>query len=139
MSTMQNKDKLVKNMLAQQQQQQQLQQQQAQLQGQEAQARIQLAQARAAADTGLGVERASRVQENQALAYERRAKALHEEDSALLDKIKAVKELEQIDLNHLEKLISIANGLKMVDKVAQNIPTQTMQQPEQSQPTPPMQ
>ncbi len=76
------------------------------------QAQIELTRARAVSDQGLGLERASRVEENQALAVERRAQAARDEDAGLLDKVKALKELEQLDIVHLEKLIALSNMLR---------------------------
>jgi len=110
--TLQNKKKLLDSIQQTQQAQQQSAQQQQQVQMQEIQARTELAQARAVADRGLGVERVSRVQENQALAQERRAQAHKDEESALLEKVKALKELESIDIVHIEKLITLANMIK---------------------------
>lgn len=121
-STLQNKNKLVEAIEQQQQAAQQQQEAQMQAQIQEQQARTELAQARAVADRGLGVERMSRVEENQMLAVERKAKAQEElaqarenraqaqEDraGALLDFIKALKELEQLDIVNLERLITLA-------------------------------
>lgn len=111
-ATLQNKQEIIKLMQQQQQQAQQLQQQQAQIQMEEIQARTQLAQARAVADQGLGLERASRVQENQALAEERRAKAHVDEEAALLNFVKALKEIESIDLVQIERLIKLSHIVK---------------------------
>jgi hypothetical protein len=122
-STLQEKKKLTDALGQQLQQQQQAQQQQMQLQAQEIQSRIQLSQARAIADQGLGMERVSRVQENQALAIERQAKAHHDEDEALLAKIKALKELENLDVAHIRELITVANLLKSQNET--NIPAQS--------------
>lgn len=110
--TLQNKKQLIESIQQSQQQQQQMQQAQVQVQLQEQQARTQLAHARAEADMGLGAERLSRIQENQALAIERKAAAHKDEDIALLNMVKALKEIEGIDLAHLEKLISLQNILK---------------------------
>lgn len=107
-STLQNKDVLVQAIQAQQQQQQQQQQMQMQSAMQEQQARTNLANARAIADEGLGVERYSRVQENQALAVERRAEAEKDHYAAVLDFVKAMKELEGLDIANLERLITLA-------------------------------
>lgn len=74
-STMQNKTQLVEAVRAQEQQQAQMAQQQMQAQMQLQSAQSELAHARSQADQGLAVERASRVEENQALAVERRAEA----------------------------------------------------------------
>lgn len=114
-STMQNKTELIEAMQKQAQALQEQQQQVAQMQMQEQQANIELAQARAGADRGLGIERISRVQENQALAVERRAEAHKDDDQAMLNKIKALKELEEMDINHLERLIAMGAMLKRSD------------------------
>ena len=121
-STIQDKKKLVEAVARASQQKQQLEQAQAQSLMQEQQARTELAQARAVADKGLGLERVSRVQENQALAEERRAQAEKDEQTALLEKVKAIKELESIDIAHLEKLLALANILKQQETRADNIP-----------------
>jgi hypothetical protein len=111
-STMQNKKELIQSIEQAKQQQMQAQQQQMESQMQLQQAQTNLANARAAADQGLGLERISRVEENQALAVERRAQAQHDMDAGLLDKVKALKELETLDMVHLEKLIAISHMLR---------------------------
>jgi Phage P22-like portal protein len=111
-STLQNKNQLIEQIEQQQQQQQQMQQQQMQAQIEELKAKIELSHARAEADRGLGLERVSRVQENQALAIERRAQAHKDDDTAFLNKIKALKELEGMDLDHLQRLINLGHSLQ---------------------------
>jgi len=118
-STLQNKKELVESIQKSQQAAQQAQQQQMQTQLELQRAQIELSQARAEADRGLGVERLSRVQENQALAVERRAQAHKDDDTALLEKIKAIKELESIDLNHLSELLRMSQLLQQQDKQEQ--------------------
>lgn len=110
--TVQDKKKLTDAMAAQAQQQAQAQQVQVQSAIQEQQARTELAQARAIADRGLGAERISRIEENKALAEEQRAAAIKEEELSNLNYIKALKELDEIDLTHLEKLINLSAALK---------------------------
>lgn len=114
-ATLQGKDKIIERMQQQKQQAQEQQMQMAQVQMQEAQARTNLAHARATADQGLGVERMSRVQENQALALERRAQAEKDNEEALLNKIKILKEIEGLDFDHLGKLISMAQSLQAIN------------------------
>ena len=114
-STIQNKTEIIEAIQKQQQAAQQAQQAQQQAQLQELQARVELSHARAEADRGLGVERISRVQENQALAVERRAQAHRDDDEAFLSKVKALKELEHMDLDHLQKLVSLAQSLQSQD------------------------
>ena len=114
-STIQNKTEIIEAIQQQQQKQQQQQDQQMQAQLQEMQARVDLSKARAQADRGLGVERISRVQENQALAVERRAQAHRDDDEGFLSKIKALKELESMDLQHLQTLVTLAMSLQQQD------------------------
>lgn len=114
-STIQNKTEIIEAIQKQQQAAQQQQQAQMQAQLQELQARVELSHARAEADRGLGVERISRVQENQALAVERRAQAHRDDDEAFLAKVKALKELEHMDVDHLQKLVALAQGLQAQD------------------------
>lgn len=119
-ATVQNKKQLIDSIQATQQQQQQIQQAQFQSALQEQQARTQLAQARAVADEGLGLERVSRIQENRALAIERRAAAEKDHDMAILNLVKAVKEVEGMDLSHLEKIIALSRSLTPVEQPAQS-------------------
>ena len=116
-STIQNKTEIIEQMQKQQQQQQEMQMAQLKAQMQEQEARVNLSNARADADRGLGVERISRVQENQALALERRAQAHKDDESAFLEKIKAIKELESMDLEHLQRMIDLANRLQAQDSI----------------------
>jgi hypothetical protein len=110
--TIQDKKKLTDALAQAAQQRQQAQEQQMQVQIQEMQARTDLAHARAEADRGLGAERYSRIEENQALAEERRSAAVKDEEMALLNFVKAIKELDGIDLNHLTQLIELSSHVK---------------------------
>jgi hypothetical protein len=111
-STIQDKNKLVQQMAQQQQQMQQQQMQQAQSQAELQKAQIELAQSRAMADQGLGAERYSRIQENKALAERQVAESHKEDQLALLNLAKAMKELEHIDLEQLHKIISLQKMLQ---------------------------
>lgn len=111
-ATIQDKKKLTDAVMAASQQRAQMEQAQAQSAVQEAQARTNLANARSEADMGLAIERTSRVAENQALAIERLHEANKDDEIAALNKIKALKELEDIDLAHIERLLSLVNMLK---------------------------
>jgi hypothetical protein len=111
-STIQNKSKLLEALAQQSQQQAQAQQQQQQLQMQQLQADLQLKTARAQADRGLGIERVSRVEENRALAIKQMHEANKEDSLATLDTVKALKELEGLDIDHLERLLALATRLK---------------------------
>ena len=111
-ATLQNKKQLIETLQKNQQQQQQMQQMQMQAQLEQIQAQTELAKARAVADEGLGLERASRVQENQALAVERRAEAEKDHAVTLVNIVKALKELDHMDIEQLEKLITISHSIK---------------------------
>ena len=120
-STLQNKKELVQSIQKQQQQAQQAQQMQMQAALQEQAARTELAQARAVADKGLGVERLSRVEENRALAEERRAAAIKDQDLALLNLVKALKEIDTLDLNHVEQLLNMSHAIKNQEIASQEV------------------
>lgn len=111
-ATIQNKDEIIKKMEEQQQQQQQMQEAQVESTIKEQQARTVLAEAHAMANQGLGAERYSRIEENKALAIERQAEAQKDDQQALLNFAKAMKEIETIDIAHLEKIISIQKMMK---------------------------
>jgi hypothetical protein len=115
-ATLQGKGDLVKEMQASQEQAQKIQQQQMQIQMQELQARAELSHARSEADRGLAYERISRVEENHALAQKQLAESNKEDELALLNKVKILKELETIDLSHLQTLIGLSNQLKAAEQ-----------------------
>ena len=115
-ATIQDKKKLLDAIQKNQQIQQQTAQQQQQLQMAELQSRIDLAKARATADEGLGLERISRVEENKALAIERRAAAVRDQESGFLDLVKALKEIEDIDISSIKKLVELSHAIKANEK-----------------------
>jgi hypothetical protein len=110
--TLQNKKQLLESIEKARQAQQQQQEAQLQTQMQLQQAQTKLAEARAVADQGLGLERVSRVQENQALAEERKSQSHKEDTDALLNYVKVLKEIESLDIAHIQSLISLANMMK---------------------------
>lgn len=111
-STLQNKKELIDALQKQGEQTAQQQQQQQQIQLELIQAQIEDLKAKAIANEGLGYERASRIQENSALAVERIAEAQKDRDLGALEKIKAVKELTDIDLGQLEKALNIIRSIQ---------------------------
>lgn len=110
--TLQEKKKLVEAIQVQKQATEQAQQMQAQAALEELQSRTELAKARAVADQGLGMERVSRIQENQALAIERKAEAKKDEEIGLLNLVRALKEIEGIDIEHVTKLMALSRLVK---------------------------
>ncbi len=115
--TVQEKQKLMKALGQAAEQRSQAQQMQMQVALNEQQAKTELAQARAEADRGLGAERYSRIEENHALAEERKAAAVKDEEIALLNFVKALKELEGMDIQHLSELIRVSREVKGQEQI----------------------
>jgi hypothetical protein len=117
-STLQDKDKLIKKITEQEQQQAQMMQSEQEAKVAELTARVGLANSRAVADQGLGLERLSRIQENKALAVERKAQAVRDENEALLNLVKALKEIDTIDIEHLSQLVEMRSMIKAEENEA---------------------
>lgn len=148
-ATIQNKNDIIAAVQAQEKAASQQQQAQTQVAMAEQQATMQLAQARAAADLGLGLERESRVQENQQLAKERNSQIQKNEMDALLTFAKAMNEFKKTDLSprdQTETMLNLIRSLKQLEgmdidnmsKQLQNHGTiqqfmQSQQQPQQPQ------
>jgi len=111
-STLQNKQELIDGLQQQEQKQAQQEQQQQQIQLELLKAQIEDIKARAMANEGLGVERASRIEENRALAIERISEAQKDRDLGTLDRVKAVKEITDMDLSQLEKALKIIEEIQ---------------------------
>jgi hypothetical protein len=111
-STLQDKEKLTKAIEGEEQKQAQQMQQQQMVQMEVLKAQIKDLEAKAMANEGLGVERASRIHENRALAIERLAEAQKDRDLGTLDRVKAVKELTTIDLSQLQQAVEIIKALQ---------------------------
>ena len=111
-ATVQNKKQLIEKIQQQQQQQQQQAQQVQQAQTAEVIARTDLANARAQADLGLRMERESRVFSNIGLMEERKHASEKDEQAAMLDTIKALKEIDGMDLEHIGRLLEMMKSLK---------------------------
>ena len=119
----QDKDKLMEAIEQEEQKAAQTQQQEHQMQMALLQAQIGDLDAKAMANSGLGIERASRQNENAELAIERRAKAIEDISDAQLNRVKALKELQDIDLTQIQRLIEISEYLKTLGgegEVAEN-------------------
>jgi len=139
--TIQNKQDLVEAVQQQQQEQQQQQQMAQDSSLREQEARMNKWQAQAKANVGLGYERLSRINENEALAQERMAqarentaqaqentaKAAESRKSAELEVIKALKEIDDIELSNFEKLLALSRVLREAEEqetqqnIAQNM------------------
>lgn len=111
-ATIQDKGEVIKKVKQNQEQASQLQQMQFEMQMKEMEARIQALQGKAYADENLGEERHSRIAENRSLVFERLAEANKDDEQAVLNKVKAIKELESMEMANFGQLISLAERLK---------------------------
>jgi len=150
--TIQNKKKLIESIQKINEQTQQMQQIQAQSAMQEQLARTDLSHSVAMANKGLGLERVSRIEENQSQAEERKAAAVKDNEIALVNLVKAIKEIQEIDLNQFQKIIQLNQILQqernqenanteqqsILQTTAMNEVLKPMQQPQQ-QPQQPQQ
>lgn len=130
-STLQNKKELIDAISKQEEEQARAVREQQQAQVEVLKAQIEDLKSRAMANEGLGFERASRVQENQALAVERIAAAQKDRESGALDRVRAAKELQGIDLDHLSKAIEIIKALQEDDRAEAEASAKKTLQPTQ--------
>lgn len=128
-STLQNKEELVEAIEQEEQQAAQAQEMQMQVAMQQQQAQTKKLQASAEADIGLGIERASRVQENRALAIERLAEAEKDRELGTLHATKALKELEDMDINQLKQLLELAEFMRVRERKHELTAGQGVSQP----------
>jgi len=128
-STLQNKKELVEAIGQQEQQTAQVQQLQMQAALQEQKAKTEDLKSRAEANAGLGLERASRVVENRALAVERLAESEKDKELGTLHKVKAMKELESMDIEHLEKLFQLNEKIKEMESFSEKADKNRVQTP----------
>lgn len=91
---------------------QEQQQQQTQLQMQELAIANQVAVSKSEADQALAAERLNKIQLDAALSAERISRAEEDRTAGVLNLIKAVKELEGMDLNNLAQKISLLKALE---------------------------
>jgi hypothetical protein len=127
-STLQNKKELIDAISAQEQQQSKMAEDQAMAQIEVLKAQIKDLESKALANEGLGVERASRVQENRALAVERYAAAQKDRDLGVLDRIKAAKEITGIDLDHLQRAVNIIKALQEKEETVEEKNSKILEQ-----------
>jgi len=122
-ATIQNKSRLVKEVQERQKQaaDAQAKQDETMLKLQEAQTKV--AMSTAAANEGLGMERTSRVMDNQAQARERDANAARNKEQGFLDLVKALKEIEGIDLKHLTEIVKLTQSLQATGTTPEVTPT----------------
>ncbi|HUV84173.1 MAG TPA: hypothetical protein VMV86_00605, partial [Methanosarcinales archaeon] len=107
-ATLQNKTKLIEQMQKESQARQQQQQQMEQVQQQLQMSQAELAKAKVQSDLSLAKERDSRVYSNIGLMDERRQEAEKDKTQSMLNLVKTLQEIDDIDLDQLSKLISLS-------------------------------
>jgi len=120
-STLTGKNELIESIVKQEEGQAQSQQKSQEAQIALLQAQITDLTSRAKANEGLFLERASRIEDNSALATERRAEAQQNRDKGTLDRIKAVKELEDMDIAKVSSLLAILEKVQAEGREDQQI------------------
>jgi hypothetical protein len=110
--TLQNKDELIAEIEQAEQAQQKQAQQMSQLQMQQLQVDNETKLSYARSQDGLAQERISKIQLDKALNAERLQRSEEEKTAGLLNVIKALKELQGIDLTHIEKSLNILQQLQ---------------------------
>ena len=111
-STIQNKDELEQQIMQTEQQQAQQQQQMAQLQMQQLQVDNETKLAYAESQKGLAAERVAKIRTDMAIAEDKIKRAHTEDTASLLNVIKAIKELDGMDLEHLRIKLELLQALQ---------------------------
>jgi hypothetical protein len=113
--TIQNKDRIMEKMARNQKAVQEQQQKMAELQMQQIQVDNQTKMSYAAAEESLAHEREAKIVTDIAVAEDKLKRAHTEDTAALLNVIKAIKELEGIDLDQIQKKVDILNSIQTQD------------------------
>lgn len=110
--TIQNKDRIIQKMQANQKAMQEQQQKMAEMQMQQMQVDNETKLSYATAQDGLAKERVAKIQSDMAIAEDKLKRAHTEDTAALLNVLKALKELDGMDLTQLEQKLNILNALQ---------------------------
>ncbi|HET7336301.1 MAG TPA: hypothetical protein VFJ23_00240 [Candidatus Nitrosotalea sp.] len=110
-STLQNKDELIKAIEQEQQAQAQQQQQMAQLQMQQMQIDNMTKMGYAHSQDALAAERMAKIETDRAVAEDKLKRAQQEDTHSLLNLIKGIKELEGMDIQHLQDRLNIVKAI----------------------------
>ena len=116
-ATLQNKDELIQAVMQQEEQQQQQSQQMAQVQMQQMQMDAQTKLAYAEAQKGLAKERVAKIGLDAALNAERIQQARTDRSQSMLNAVKAIKELQGIDLDQFQQALQIIQTLETEQEV----------------------
>ena len=110
--TIQNKDRIIEKIQANQKAAQEQQQKMAEMQMQQMQVDNETKLSYAKSQDSLGQERLAKIQTDMAIAEDKLKRAHTEDTASLLNLLKAIKELEGMDLSQLEQKINILNSLQ---------------------------
>ena len=121
MANLPEKDELEKEINQIEQQQQQMQQMQAEQQMQQMQVDAETKLAYAESQKALAAERMNKVQLDAALSAERLQRADEDRTNAVLNLIKAAKEIQMMDMDHLEKAVNVVKNLEEQEQSKINI------------------
>jgi hypothetical protein len=121
MANLPEKDELEKEISQIEQQQQQMQQMQAEQQMQQMQVDAETKLAYAESQKALAAERMNKVQLDAALSAERLQRADEDRTNAVLNLIKAAKEIQMMDMDHLEKAVNVVKNLEEQEQSKINI------------------
>jgi hypothetical protein len=110
--TIQNKGRIIEKMESAQKAQQEQMQKREQIELQHIQLKNQMMIAEAHSKEGLAQERLAKIQLDKALNAERIQRAEEDRTGSALNLVKAIKELQSIDLNHLSQYLDIVEKLK---------------------------
>jgi len=112
--TIQNKDRIIEKVQQKQKQMQEQSQKMEQMQMQQMQVDNLTKVAYAHSQEGLAKERVAKIQTDQAVAQDKLRRAHQEDTSSLLNVVKALKEIQGMDLDMLSKQIEILNAISPV-------------------------
>jgi hypothetical protein len=110
--TIQNKDRIIQKIQQASQAQQQQQKQRAEMEIEQMRVDIQMKMSQAEAQQGLAKERESKIITDVAIAQDKLKRAHTEDTAALLNFIKAIKELEGMDLEQMARKVEILESLQ---------------------------
>lgn len=111
-STLQNKDELLKDIQEQEKAESEAQQKQLEMQLRQMDVDMKTKLSYAKSQEGLAAERVAKIGLDKALNKERIASAREERSKSVLNWVEAIKNLQEIDLNLLEKSIAIAERIR---------------------------
>lgn len=110
--TIQNKDRIIEKIQANQKAAQEQQQKMAEMQMQQMQVDNETKMSYARSQDSLGRERIAKISTDVAIAEDKLKRAHTEDTAALLNVLKALKELDEMDLTQLEQKLNILNALQ---------------------------